>query len=87
MLLAAIIDRLEYCTISLKNEMISISIITLSEWVKISADYMKYFYFSQKTEFDISCKLSPYVSKGDNLHEKSKSIFWEKSHQSDICWN
>ena len=73
MLLEAIIDRLEYCMISLKNEMISKSIITLSQWVKISADYLKYFYFSQKTGLYMSCKLSSYVSKGDNLHEKSKS--------------
>ena len=30
-----------------------------------------YFYFSQKTEFDIYCKLSP-------LHEMSNPVFWEK---------
>ena len=31
--------------------------------------------FPQKTGFDISCKLSP---NGDNLHEMSKPVFWEK---------
>ena len=28
------------------------------------------YYFSQKTDFDVSCKLSP-----DNLHEMSKPVF------------
>ena len=31
--------------------------------------------FSQKTGFDSSCKLSP---PGDNLHEMSEFVFWEK---------
>ena len=41
--------------------------------VKFSADNIwKYFsYFSQKTEFDISCN-------GDSLHEMSIPVFWEK---------
>ena len=35
----------------------------------------KYFsHFPQKTGFDISCK-------GDNLHEMSNPIFWEKEEQ------
>ena len=50
-----------------------------------------FFYFSQKTAFDISCKLSPsdggnldemsntvFWEIGDNLHEMSKTVFWEK---------
>ena len=43
-------------------------------------------YFSQKTGFDISCKLSPL---GDNLHELSNSVFWEKQEkifQYVVCW-
>ena len=35
-------------------------------------------YFSQKIGFGISCKLSPEISSGDNLHEMPKPIFWEK---------
>ena len=45
-------------------------------------------YFSQKTGFDISCKLSPFDifsyfsqktgSNGDNLHEMSNPAFWSK---------
>ena len=31
-----------------------------------------FFLFSQKTDFDISCKLSP----GDNLYETSKPVFF-----------
>ena len=35
-------------------------LLTLALWVKISADILEYFsYFSQKTGFDITCKLSP----------------------------
>ena len=43
-------------------------------WVKFSADdILKNFsYFSQKTSFDI------FQANGDNLHEMSKPIFWEK---------
>ena len=33
--------------------------------------------FFDKTGFDISCKLSPMVSDGDNLHEISNPVFWE----------
>ena len=45
--------------------------------VKFSADkILKYFsYFSQETGFDISCK---FVSTGDNLHEMSNIVPWEK---------
>ena len=32
------------------------------------------YYFSQKTGFDISWKLS----HGDNLHEMSNPVFWKK---------
>ena len=55
-------------------------------------------YFSQKTGFGISCKLSPIffpenriwhfmqiVSIGDNLHEMSNPVFWEKWRQ--FAWN
>ena len=35
-----------------------------------------FFLFSQKTVFDISCKLLQIV--GDNLREMSKPVFWEK---------
>ena len=56
---------------------------------KSSGDVLKYFsYFFQKTGFDSSCKLSPkenriwhfmqIVSLGDNLHEMSNPVFWEK---------
>ena len=38
-----------------------------------------FFLFSQKTGFDISCKLSPL---GDNLHEMSKPVFWKKINLS-----
>ena len=44
---------------------------------------MKYFsYFSQKLDFDISCKMSPL--DGHNLHEMSNPVFWEnleKNHR------
>ena len=41
---------------------------------------MKHFsYFSKKVGFDISCR-------GDNLHDKSKPLFWEKIRKlSSIC--
>ena len=38
-------------------------------------------YFSQKTGFDISCKLSPqlnFLHCGDNLHEMPHPVFWKK---------
>ena len=38
-------------------------------------------YFSQKTGFDISCKLSP---NGDNLHEISNPVFWGKKEKKYI---
>ena len=41
-------------------------------WFRIQFDI--FLIFCQKTEFDISYKLSP----GDNLHEMSKSVFEEK---------
>ena len=53
--------------------------------VKFSEDYaLKY--FLQKIGFDISCSLSPLeavcmkcqVLFGDNVHEMSNSVFWEK---------
>ena len=51
-----------------------LSLVLLLETVDVlefsADDTVKYFsYFSQKTGFDIS---------GDNLHEVSDSIFWEK---------
>ena len=53
------------------------SILTLALWVKFSADYkLKYFlisYFSQKTGFDISSKLSL-----DNLLEMSYPVLCKK---------
>ena len=52
-------------------------------WVKFSADdILKYFsYFSQKTGYDISCKLSP-----NNLHEMSNPVFGGKiRNMSSIC--
>ena len=49
---------------------------------KIADNILKYFffYFSKKTGFGISCTLSPehIVYSGDNLHEMSKPIFWDK---------
>ena len=36
-----------------------------------------FFEFFQKTGFDLSCKMTPF-SIGDNLHENSKPVFWEK---------
>ena len=49
-------------------------------WVKISADkILKYFsYFSQKTGFEFSCKLSP-MENGVILHDKSNPVFWKNS--------
>ena len=38
-----------------------------------------FFYFSQKTGFDISCKLSP--MDGDNLHEMSNLVFWKNKEK------
>ena len=32
--------------------------------------------YSQKTGYDILCKLSPFI--GDNLHEMSNNVLWEK---------
>ena len=47
-------------------------------WAKSADDkLMSFSYFPQKTRFDISCKLQ-IVSTGDNLHEMSKHVFWEK---------
>ena len=42
-------------------------------------------YFSQKTDFDISCKLSPQqiVYSEDNMHGITKSIFWKKIRTSN----
>ena len=37
-------------------------------------------YFSQKTGFDISCRLS----SGDNLHEMANPIFWKKGDKNII---
>ena len=56
-------------------------------WAEISADnILKYFSdISQKTGFDISCKLSP----KESLLEMSKPSFWgkiKKNHQFVVCW-
>ena len=42
---------------------------------KFSKQHFEIFYFSQKTGFNISCKLN--VSKADNLHEMSRTVLWE----------
>ena len=51
----------------------SISHLPLALWVKFSADNILE-YFSQITGVDIS----QIVSMGDNLHEMSNPVFWEK---------
>ena len=47
--------------------------------------------FFQKTDFDISCKLSPKETllMKDNFHEMSTPIFFEnrKIFQNVVCWN
>ena len=49
--------------------------LTLTMLRKISVDdILKWFLFSKKIGFDISCRLSP----KDNYCEMSKHIFWEK---------
>ena len=50
----------------------------LALWVKFSADnILKYLsYFSQKTDFDISCEIETICMKCP--------AFWEKYHQFDI---
>ena len=50
---------------------------------KLSADnILKYFYyFSQKTGFGISCKLSP----GDNVHEMTNPFFQGKIRKISTC--
>ena len=56
----------------------------LALWVKFSADdILKYFsYFSQKTGFDISCKLSPL----ETICMKCQILFWGKIRKiSPIC--
>ena len=53
-----------------------------------SADekFMIFPYCSQKTGFDISCKLSPIISIGDNLHEMLNLGFLEKLRKNiSIC--
>ena len=43
-------------------------------WANSADDRLLIFlFFSQKTGFNILCKLS-----GDNLHEMLKPVFWEK---------
>ena len=56
-------------------------VITLV-WVKFSAeDIRKYFSnFSQKTGFDISCKLSPH-----EMHEMSNPVSEKRKKISSIC--
>ena len=59
----------------------------LSGQIQQMTDWQYFSYFFA-IDFDISCKLSPeetrlwhfmqIVSRGDNLHEISKSVFWEK---------
>ena len=58
----------------------------------VSRRHFEFFYFSKKTSFDILCKLSlkenNYLHEmsgfdiscklGDNLHELSKPVSWEK---------
>ena len=56
--------------------------LTLALWVKFSADdILKYFsYFSQKTGFDISCKLSPY----ETICMKCSTLFSGKNKKNII---
>ena len=52
-------------------------------WANSADDKLiiSFFYFFQKMGFDISCNT---ISLGDNLHEMSKLIFWEKHEKKKI---
>ena len=55
-------------------------------WAHSAEDKLVIFfsYFSHKTGFDISCKLSP--MDGDNLHEMSNPVFRKiKKKKSKCC--
>ena len=49
--------------------------LPLSGKIQQTTNWCYFSYFPKKTGSDMSCKLSPF---GDNLHEMSNSIFWEK---------
>ena len=48
------------------------------QWVSLYHSLVYFSYISQKTGFDISCKLS---LLGKILHEMSNPVFWEKEEK------